>query len=314
MKRILLFLLAAPALLYAQEFVFQPEYDSVRVQMNGWDLFCPWVGGFTETAPDFCDIDDDGDLDLFLGQYINSVPFFRNTGTALDPDFSPEPHLSDSMRSVDIVGGGGRTNPDFFDLDGDDDFDVLIGSGYVTILLNQGTPALSNFLTSPDTVFDTSGDPVFGTHVTLCDIDDDGDGDLICGEYQGHLQFYRNVGTPDSFAFYLEDDHWLGVDVGTQADPTFCDIDGNGTMDLFIGDDLGQIYFYRNIGTPRNCRFTLVSGFYANIDVGDKAAPEFADIDNDGDYDLFVGVEYNGDMRFYENIGTPRRARFEFKT
>ncbi|MFH1862596.1 MAG: FG-GAP-like repeat-containing protein, partial [bacterium] len=74
--------------------------------------------------------------------------------------------------------------------------------------------------------------------------------------------------------------------------------------------------YYRNDGDSVNYDFTYVSNYYDSIDVGDYASPEFADIDGDGDYDLFVGREANaasliGDVFFYENVGTPQEAQFQ---
>ena len=236
-------LLLLPALLCAQEFEFQQEVDTIPVQIRDWYPFQPFFGGFSESAPGFCDIDSDGDLDLFVGQYQNSpIPYFENIGFPGNPNFSWEMGFNDSMKSIDDFG---HTNPDFFDLDNDGDLDVLVGSGYVTFLENLGTITQPNFNSLRIQLFDTIGNWVFGTHISLFDIDADGDGDLICGEYQGHLQFYRNVGTPDSFAFYLEDDNWLGLSVGNgdEADPTFCDIDVDGDYDLFIGEEEGNIWY-----------------------------------------------------------------------
>jgi hypothetical protein len=54
--------------------------------------------------------------------------------------------------------------------------------------------------------------------------------------------------------------------------------------------------------------------------VGGYASPEFADIDGDGDYDLFVGREPTGtttdpgDIFFYENVGTPQVAQWNLIT
>ena len=130
------------------------------------------------------------------------------------------------------------------------------------------------------------------------------------------------MGTPDSFAFYLEDDNWLGISVGGyngSADPTFCDIDSDNDFDLFIGERYGKIWYYRNDGDSANYDFTYVTDYFEGIDVGDYASPEFADINGDGDFDLFVGREpyYNntyGDVFFYENVGSPVNPQFEFIT
>jgi hypothetical protein len=307
MKYTTIAILLLPALLCAQEFQFRQEFDTIPVEINGWQTFAPWEGGFSESAPDFVDIDSDGDLDILVGQFVNSpIPYFENVGNITVPDYALM-GLSDSLKSVDEFG---HTNPDCFDLDADGDWDILIGGGYVTFVENIGTASSPNYLSPRDTLFDNQGDPVFGTHVALVDIDDDGDADLVGGEYQGHLQFYRNVGTAFSFAYNLESNPWLGINVGDDADPTFCDIDSDGDFDLFIGNSDGNIWYYRNDGDSVNYNFSFVTNFYDSIEVDWYAAPEFADIDGDGDYDLIVGRDNQstiyspGDLFFYENIGS----------
>lgn len=298
-----------PIFVSAHEFTFQRETNTIPVEMNGWDLFCPWVGGFTKTTPALADIDADGDLDLFFGEYMGKIAFAQNTGTPQLADFTWMGCPYDSLRTLSA---GLQSDVDFADLDGDNDLDAVIGSGYVTYVENLGIPTAPNFAATPETLKTNAGSPVIATTVALADIDADGDEDLV-GGYGTYLILYRNDGDT---SFVQLPYPWLGITIGDGgwANPTFADIDADGDLDLFIGTYYGKIYFYQNIGTRRNCRFRLVSEFYANIDVGDKAAPEFADIDGDGDLDLFVGMEYNGDMRFYENTGTPRRARFEFVT
>ncbi len=238
---ILILIFFLPLTLSAQEFNFQFEPEAFPVEIDGWQTFSPWAGGYSETAPDFCDIDADGDLDLFMGRFNPNVCHYRNVGTANSPDFIFYSFAYDSLISLADY----MSNPDFWDFDSDNDYDALIGDGYVTYVENLGDQANPDFTSTRDTLFDIDGSIVFGRHVSIVDIDADLDGDLICGEYQGHLQFYRNVGTPDSSAFYLEDDNWLGINVGGNngnADPDFVDIDNDHDYDLFIGERYGKIW------------------------------------------------------------------------
>jgi large repetitive protein len=310
----LILLLIFPALLFAQEFQFRQEFDTIPVVIQGWDLYIPWLGGLSYSEPDFADIDNDGDLDLFMGQSNGNVSLFQNIGNVNTPNFHFTNYQQDSLHSLTIWG---RSSPDFTDIDNDGDLDAFIGSGYVALINNVGNSLFPNYCSSRDTLFDTNNNIIFGTYISLVDIDTDGDVDIICGEWQGYLRLYRNIGTPDSFSFYLESNPWLGINVGNNgyADPTLIDIDNDGDLDLFIGDANGHIWFYRNDGTPQLYNYIYVANNYMGIDVGDNASPEFADIDGDGDYELFVGREANnsnliGDVFFYENIGTPQNAQF----
>ncbi len=124
------------------------------------------------------------------------------------------------------------------------------------------------------------------------------------------------------FGFVTEENQEI-IDVGLYAVPELIDIDNDGDLDLFVGEWWGRISFYENIGSSKIPLFSHVTDSFNLIDVGRSAAPSFADIDNDGDYDLFIGTYYTvgpfsdtpeGKIYFYRNIGTPELAAFEFVT
>jgi hypothetical protein len=124
---------------------------------------------------------------------------------------------------------------------------------------------------------------------TFADIDNDRDWDLFVGEFLGNINFYRNTGTDSNPIFNLDTENFASINVGRRSFPIFADIDNDGDLDLFVGEEDGNINFYRNIGTASNPNFTLETENLASIDVGFDSAPTFADIEGDGDFDLFVG-------------------------
>ena len=65
---------------------------------------------------------------------------------------------------------------------------------------------------------------------------------------------------------------------------------------------MGRISYYENQGSNIEYDFVFVTNNYQNINVGGRAAPEFIDLDNDNDFDLVVGSQYNG-IQYYENVG-----------
>jgi parallel beta-helix repeat protein len=105
---------------------------------------------------------------------------------------------------------------------------------------------------------------------------------------------------------------YFTIDVGRGSHPAFCDIDADGDLDLFVGEEYGAIYFYRNTGTSDSAFFTLATTTYFTIDVGWWANPTFVDIDNDGDDDLYVGNADAGGLYFYRNTGRPDSAYFTY--
>jgi hypothetical protein len=78
------------------------------------------------------------------------------------------------------------------------------------------------------------------------------------------------------------------------------DVDGDGLPDLYFATQLGTNELWKNMGTGR---FPNVTDF-AGLRMPDAIAVacSFADIDNDGDPDLFVTTVRHGN-RVFENIG-----------
>jgi hypothetical protein len=75
---------------------------------------------------------------------------------------------------------------------------------------------------------------------------------------------------------------------GRNATPALGDIDGDGDLDLFIGESSGDINFYRNEGSAAEPRFELVADKFEGIDGGRRSVPSLVDIDGDGDLDVVI--------------------------
>jgi len=141
---------------------------------------------------------------------------------------------------------------------------------------------------------------------TFADIDGDGDLDAFIGNLDGNINFFQNnrVGTSGVPVFATSVSNPFGLaNVGTYASLSFADIDGDGDLDAFVGQVSGNIYFFQNnrVGTSGVPVFAIpVPNPFGLETVYFNASPSFADIDNDGDLDAFIGESF-GYTRFFRN-------------
>src|SRR6476661_10923499 len=218
-----------------------------------------------------------------------------------DPNFNAP--ITNPFGLTDV---GSYAAPTFADIDGDGDLDAFVGNddGDTLFYRNSGTAAAPTFTleaTNPFGLADVGGYAA----PTFADIDGDGDLDAFVGNRDGNTLFYRNSGTATAPAFTFEATNPFGLtNVGSYAAPTFADIDGDGDLDAFVGNSDGNTRFYRNSGTATAPAFTEeATNPFGLTDVGNYAAPTFADLDGDGDLDAFVGNS-DGNTGFFENTAT----------
>ena len=251
----------------------------------------------SESIVKLWDMDNDGDLDMIVGNKIEptnqktSLMFvFENTGTATAPAF-------EYKETLDLISTY-HQNPAIADIDADGDLDFLIGKWNKEMALwrNDGSAADYAFTEVADVYRAlTRGQ---NAAPALVDLDNDGDYDLVAGEASGSLNYWVNNGTPQEPAFELVSDTWLDIDIGRRSFPTFADMDGDGDQDMIVGSELDGLFLWENVGTPEAFQFEERGTL--DIDTQAIASPEFADIDGDGDLDLFIGG-ISGGIMFFRN-------------
>ncbi|WP_160166322.1 VCBS domain-containing protein [Calothrix sp. PCC 7507] len=270
----------------------------------------------TDTTPILVDLDSDGDLDIVSGSSNGTLAYFKNTGNAINPSYALQDIANNPFRFIDV---GNNSTPALVDLDGDGDLDLVIGEAYGAVRYYRNTGNITNPLyqeqTGTNNPFNTIN-LLYLSSPTFADIDADGDQDVLFGNRDGILRYYKNTGNALNPVYALAtgiNNPFLGLNTGnSESKPTFTDVDGDGDLDLVLGEKFGEIKYFENTGSATNPKYQQVTSNnhpFNAVDVGDSSSPTLGDINGDGELDLIVGAA-DGTFKYYQK-NTPS-TQFNF--
>src|SRR5690606_11550562 len=216
------------------------------------------------SKPVFFDYNNDGLVDLFIGNvgaydrssntYITSISQYKNIGSITAPAYEL---ITNDYEALSSTGFSVGLHPTFGDLNGDNKKDMIVGDADGKIHLLQNIAPTGNdadfVLSVANYPNDTGGviDVGYDAAPFLVDLDRDGDQDLIIGNKNGNITYYKNIGNAFTPSFTKISSNWGGVNVKTiydsygYATPTVVDNDGN--YELYVGCNQGSIFHYDNI-------------------------------------------------------------------
>ncbi len=241
----------------------------------------------------FGDVDNDGDLDaIVVNWYGQPNFFFRNQGDGVF-DYEPNSAIGVAANHSETASLGNLNGDAWLDVFVTNSDDVLENELYENTNFGQ-----FNAITTGGIV--TEARP--SRSVDWIDYDNDGDEDIFVGnESSNPNSLFRNNGDG---TFSSITSTVLTQSNRSTMGSSWADIDNDGDFDLFVANfsnQNNQLFLNNGDGT-----FTAITGDPVVTDGGCSFGSAFADADNDGDVDLFVGNAFcnNGlNNFFYENQG-----------
>ncbi len=266
----------------------------------------------TQTAA-FADYDNDGDLDLYIGNESFPCQLFQNNGG----------HFTDVAAAAGVADGGFAKGVVWGDYDNDrwPDLYVSDGTGPNRLFHNNGDGTFTDVAAS----LKVTG-PELSFPVWFWDYNNDGHLDIYASSYNvgvHHIaaEHQGETVTPDHYPAVYKNDGKGGftnvaADLGltSVAQPmgaNFGDLDNDGFLDFYLGTGYTEFYalmpnrLFHNRGGQAFEDVTVASRT-GHVQKGHGVS--FGDFDNDGDQDLFVetGGAFRGDAfrnTVFENPG-----------
>lgn len=172
-----------------------------------------------------------------------------------------------------------------------------------------------------------------GSSPVFIDYNQDGLMDIVMGckgRFNGtnandaRMLYFKNQGTAGTPIFELVDDDFANYaqfqTTALSFNPCFGDLDGDGDLDMIVGDNNGYLFYSENIAGPgQPIDFAPPIYQFQDIRPGNIVHPQIADLNNDGLGDLILGERANnadgngkvGGLVFYPNLGEVSNPLFE---
>ncbi|MBG85767.1 MAG: hypothetical protein CMO80_02570 [Verrucomicrobiales bacterium] len=237
-------------------------------------------------SPNFADFDEDGDLDLLCGEFLDGFTYFENVGSRKQPKYANGRKMNDANGDP-LVMDLQMITPTAIDWDSDGDQDLIVGDedGRVAFIEHTGHTFKGVPQFKPPVYFQQEASTLkHGALATpFCvDWDGDGDEDIIAGNTAGYVGFFENLsgGKNPKWARSVNLKAG-GKTIRIQAGPngsiqspceakwgyttlSVADWDHDGLHDLIINSIWGEVLWYKNVGSKRKPKLASARAIFTN--------------------------------------------------
>ncbi len=284
----------------------------------------------------FVDLDDDGDMDLLSEQPYSYIRYYRNAGSANNPQFEL---AADTLKDVsgEPIFSDRQNIPNVTDIDNNGLLDLFIGRLDGTVTRYESTGLDNEMIPRFELITERFEDieivKQFGTlhganTMAFMDIDSDGDQDIFWGDFfEPSVLLLENRGSSTEPDFRGEPQPFPRnnpVQSSGYNAPTLTNWGEDGEIALFLGvlggaynanQTLGEnFYFYAQ---DRSGTFTLQTRqFLSTLDAGNESMVATGDLNGNGKQDLLLANKIDPGERntslvyIYENRGTESSPEF----
>lgn len=244
------------------------------------------------------DIDNDNNEEAYLIDLLNNNKLYL--------DIPPKAFSNDITIKRGLAGKQGENNAGHettldigivsgdLDEDGDEDFIVSYLEGNNCLFLNNGDGYFKNATKE----FGLDVNMWRSESVVLGDVNNDGFLDLFSTSFIKSNKLFIN----ENGEKFVDVTGKSGLETnGTSITACFGDINGDGYLDLYVGNWVTENRLYLNKGDGTFKDISNKSGTNFRGIIKKTNSVMFADFDNDGDLDLFVGNRGTGNYLFINN-------------
>ncbi len=203
------------------------------------------------SVPTFGDLDGDGDKDMLLGIENGSIVYYENQSSGSGSVFATGiPNFQDNLGQV--INVGNFSFPTLFDLDDDGLIDLIIGkkNGELAYYRNIGTTTNASFELQDSDLgsIHISGFATPDAYAAPHFYRSNDTTHLFIGDVDGDLYYFNdiddNLGVSDTFN--LVTDALSGINVQGYSSFATGDLNNNGFVELYAGQDLGGIFRFES--------------------------------------------------------------------